>query len=257
MIVESETPKLSPAAQAAQWSTELEGRSPQEVVAWAIQQFGDGLVIGSSFGKDSLVVIDMAQRSVPDIPVLFLETGYHFPETLEFRDRLRNERHVNIVDVYPTFSVEEQDAQFGPNLFARDPDQCCAMRKVFPLQVALRSRRAWMTGLRRTQHEARAKTPVVEWQELDPDGHGVFKVNPVIAWTLHQVDDYVTEHHLLTHPLLLEGYRSVGCAPCTRKSKAGDGERSGRWAGTSKVECGIHVIGVRHSVTAKDSSSPA
>ncbi|HLM91921.1 MAG TPA: phosphoadenylyl-sulfate reductase [Thermoplasmata archaeon] len=237
---------LSEVEQAAEWSRQLEGHDAASVVRWAIEQFGEGLVIGSSFGKDGLVILDVARKLRPDIPVLFLETGYHFPETLEFRDLLRREWNANIVDVRPELSVLEQDAAFGFELFARDPDRCCAMRKVEPLQHALTGRKAWMTGVRRSQHAGRAQTPVVEWQELSAGG-GLFKVNPLVAWSLPQVEAYLDEHAIPRHPLWAKGYGSVGCAPCTSPVGAGEGERAGRWRGTGKAECGIHVVGVRRS----------
>jgi phosphoadenosine phosphosulfate reductase len=238
------------AAQAEEWARELEGRTAAEIVAWSVDRFGDGLVIGSSFGKDSVVVMDMARRMRPDIPVLFLETGYHFTETLEFRDRLRNESHVNIVDVRPDLSVPQQDAAYGVELFARAPDQCCQMRKVAPLRRALTGRQAWLTGLRRSQHPQRAGTPVVEWQEFSEDGSGVYKINPLAAWPLSEVESYLDQHHLPRHPLWAKGYPSIGCAPCTAPVAAGESERAGRWKGQGKIECGIHVVGVRRDAGA-------
>jgi phosphoadenosine phosphosulfate reductase len=233
------------AAQAEEWSRELEGRPASEIIRWAVDRFGDGLVVGSSFGKDSLVILDIARRLRPEIPVLFLETGYHFAETLQFRDQLRSESHVNVVDVRPDLTVAEQDLGFGTDLFARAPDMCCEMRKVAPLRRALAGRRAWLTGLRRSQHPQRAGTPVVEWQELSEGGAGVFKINPLAAWSLESVDEYVDGHALPRHPLWAKGYTSVGCAPCTVPTAPGESERSGRWKGQGKIECGIHVAGVR------------
>ena len=235
------------AAQAEEWAREFEGRPASEIIQWAVDQFGEGLVIGSSFGKDSLVIMDLARRLRPNIPVLFLETGYHFAETLQFRDQLRAESKLNIIDVRPDLTVAQQDAEFGPQLFGSVPDQCCEMRKVAPLRRALSGRRAWMTGVRRSQHPQRAGTPVVEWQELSDDGHGVFKVNPLVAWTLSQVDAYLEEHQLPRHPLWAKGYPSVGCAPCTAPVSLVEGERAGRWKGQGKIECGIHVAGVRRN----------
>jgi phosphoadenosine phosphosulfate reductase len=240
---------LSEVAQAARWSAELEGKDVAEVIQWAVRQFGQGLVIGSSFGKDGLVILDVARKIQPDIPVLFLETGYHFPETLAFRDQLKSEWHANIVDVRPELTVPEQDAQYGFELFARDPDQCCAMRKVAPLQKALAGRKAWMTGVRRSQHEGRANTPVVEWQELTAGG-GLYKINPLVGWSLPQVEAYLDAHAIPSHPLWAKGYRSVGCAPCTSPAGAGEGERAGRWRGVGKSECGIHVVGIRRDAPA-------
>lgn len=236
------------AAEAEEWSRELEGRPAAEIIRWALDRFGDGLVIGSSFGKDSLVIMDLARQYRPDIPVLFLETGYHFAETLQFRDQLRSESKINIIDVRPDRSVPEQDAEFGAELYARAPDQCCEMRKVAPLRRALAGRRAWMSGIRRSQHPQRAATPVLEWQELSMNGSGVFKVNPMVAWSLSQVDAYLEEHELPRHPLWAKGYPSVGCAPCTAPASLVEGERSGRWKGQGKVECGINVLGVRRAV---------
>ncbi|MGI0070848.1 MAG: phosphoadenylyl-sulfate reductase [Thermoplasmata archaeon] len=232
--------------QAAAWSREFEGRDPGDVVRWAFGEFGSGLVIGSSFGKDSLVVLDIARKIRPDVPVLFLETGYHFAETLQFRDELRRDWNANIVDLRPEMSVPEQDAAFGFELFARDPDRCCAMRKVAPLHRALRGQKAWMTGLRRSQHAGRGATPVVEWQELT-DGGGLYKVNPIVGWSLERVESYLQEHRVPPHPLWSKGYPSVGCAPCTSPVAAGEDERAGRWRHQGKVECGIHGAGVRRT----------
>ncbi|HXQ48886.1 MAG TPA: phosphoadenylyl-sulfate reductase [Thermoplasmata archaeon] len=235
------------AAQAEVWSREFEGRPAAEIIRWAVDRFGDGLVIGSSFGKDSLVIMELARRLWPEIPILFLETGYHFAETLQFRDHLRVEFKMNIVDVRPDLTVPEQDAEFGAELFARAPDQCCEMRKVAPLHQALAGRRAWITGVRRSQHPQRADTPVVEWQEISDRGIGVFKVNPLVAWSLSEVDAFLEENHLPRHPLWAKGYPSVGCAPCTAPASLAEGERAGRWRGQGKIECGIHVAGVRRS----------
>ncbi|MCI4343675.1 MAG: phosphoadenylyl-sulfate reductase [Thermoplasmata archaeon] len=242
-------PIIDGADQAEEWARELEGRPAHEIVRWAIDRFGDGLVIGSSFGKDSLVIVDIARKVRPQIPVLFLETGYHFAETLQFRDRLRVEGKMNIVDVRPDLTVEQQNQAFGSNLFAREPDQCCEMRKVAPLRRALAGRRAWMTGVRRSQHPARAGTPVVEWQEISDGGEGLFKVNPLVTWPLSEVDAYLELHDLPRHPLWSKGYPSVGCEPCTVPVSAGEPERAGRWKGQGKIECGIHVVGVRRGMS--------
>jgi phosphoadenosine phosphosulfate reductase len=244
------------AAQAEEWSRELEGRPASEIIRWAVDRFGDGLVIGSSFGKDSLVIMDMTRRLRPNIPVLFLETGYHFSETLQFRDRLRSESKINIVDVRPDLTVPEQDAEFGPELFAITPDQCCEMRKVAPLRRALTGRRAWMTGVRRSQHPQRAATPVIEWQDLTENGNGVFKVNPLVAWSLTEVEVYLREHRLPQHPLWAKGYPSVGCAPCTAPASLAEGERAGRWKGQGKIECGINVAGARRNAVSGPEPTP-
>ncbi len=247
---------MDPIEQAAAWSRDLEGADPAVIVRWSVERFGEGLVIGSSFGRDGLVVIDLARRWRPDIPVLFLETGYHFPETLTFRDRLRAEWGLNIVDVRAVQSVAEQDAAYGAQLYARDPDACCNLRKVEPLQRALAGRRAWLTGVRRDQHSGRGTTPVVEWQELAAGAGGLFKITPVVGWTRARIDDYSREHHLPSHPLWAQGYPSVGCAPCTRPVGPTGSERDGRWAGTGKTECGINVMGIRRAASVPSPGGP-
>lgn len=239
---------MDPVASARGWSASLEGQDPDRVVHWAVERFGPSLAIGSSFGRDGLVVLDIARKISPRIPVLFLETGYHFPETLQFRDDLENAWNLNVVNVRSPLTVPEQDARYGRALYARDPDACCQMRKVEPLQKALAQYSAWMTGVRRDQHAGRATTPTVEWQELAP-GRGVFKVNPMVAWSRAQVDAYLREHGIPEHPLWSKGYPSVGCAPCTAPVAAGADERSGRWVASGKTECGIHVVGVARSPT--------
>lgn len=236
--------------QARLWSDQLEGSDPRDSIRWAVETFNGRLAIGSSFGRDGLVVLDLARRIESRIPVLFLETGYHFRETLSFRDDLVSRWGLNVIDVRPDLSVPEQDAQFGPALHGRDPDLCCRMRKVVPLQRALEGYSAWITGLRRDQHPSRGETPVVEWQELG-DGHGVFKVNPMVSWSRPEVNDYLSTHEIPSHPLWAQGYPSVGCAPCTSPVAAGAPERSGRWAATGKVECGIHTVGVRRGPLAE------
>jgi phosphoadenosine phosphosulfate reductase len=239
---------VDPVEQAAAWSEALEGRGPQEVIRWSVATFGKGLAVGSSFGRDGLVVIDIARRWLPKIPVLFLETGCHFPETLRFRDEVAARWGLNVVDVRPALTVEEQAARFGGELWSRDPDACCQLRKVEPLRRALQGYSAWMTGLRRDQHAGRSKTPIVEWQQLAPD-RGVFKINPMVGWSRPDVDAYVADHELPRHPLWDRGYASVGCAPCTVPVAPGGSERSGRWASSGKSECGIHLFGIRSAAS--------
>lgn len=237
---------MEPVDQAQSWSERFEGADPPDVIRWAIGQFGPELAVGSSFGRDGLVVLDITRRIMPGVPVLFLETGFHFPETLAFRDELVRTWGLNVVDVRPALSVSEQEARWGPDLFARDPDSCCRLRKVGPLQHALLGYSAWISGLRRDQHPNRAATPVVEWQDVEA-GHGVYKLNPMVSWSRSDVDAYLRDHGTPSHPLWARGYASVGCAPCTAPVEPGAPERSGRWAASGKVECGIHVMGIRRS----------
>jgi phosphoadenosine phosphosulfate reductase len=169
--------------------------------------------------------------------VVFLDTGYHFAETIGTRDAVAATLPVNVVTLTPRQSVAEQDASYGKDLFARDPDLCCALRKVEPLRRGLESYDAWATGLRRAETHDRVIAPVVGWDE----GKQKVKVSPLARWSDEDVERYVTEHDVLLNPLQFDGYPSIGCWPCTRRVAPGEDPRSGRWAGTAKTECGIHV----------------
>lgn len=215
-------------------AAELEGKPALDIVEWAVGTFGDGLVVTSSM--QDAVIIDLASRVRPGIKVLFLDTGYHFPETLGMRDAVATVHPIELVNVQPRQTVEEQDAEYGADLFGRDPDLCCALRKVEPLQDALRPYTAWMTGLRRAESPTRANARVVEW---DADRRRV-KVNPIVAWSDDDVESYIAERGLLVNPLQSEGYPSIGCFPCTRPVAPGEDPRAGRWPGRDKKECGLH-----------------
>jgi phosphoadenosine phosphosulfate reductase len=173
----------------------------------------------------------------PGIKVMFLDTGYHFAETLGMRAALSTVHDIDLVNVSPPQSVEEQDREYGEALYARDPDLCCAMRKVEPLRQALEPYLAWVTGLRRVETPTRRDARCVEW---DVDRRRV-KVNPIVDWSDGDVDAYVAERGLLVNPLRGEGYPSIGCEPCTRRVAPGDDARAGRWPGQDKKECGIHL----------------
>ena len=182
------------------------------------------------------VVAHLASQAVPGIDVVFLDTGYHFPETLEFRQQVQRRIDVNIIDVTPELTVTEQDAVYGPRLHGRDPDACCAMRKVEPLHRALDPYDAWISGVRREESTSRSHTAVVGWDSA----RGKVKINPIATWTQAQVDDYVAVHGLRYNPLRQLGFSSIGCAPCTRAVAPGEDPRAGRWAGFAKTECGLH-----------------
>lgn len=222
-------------ALAAQAAIDLENAPAEEVLRWAADRFGEGLVIAASM--QDTVLVHLAARVVPGVQVLFLDTGYHFRETLETRDRVAREYDVRLLNISPRLSVAEQDAEYGPKLHDRDPDLCCALRKTHPLDEALDGRAAWATGLRRAEAASRANTPVVSFD----DRRDVVKLAPLARWTDQDVDRYVAEHDVIMNPLLTQGYPSIGCAPCTRKVLAGEDARAGRWSGTGKTECGIHV----------------
>ena len=219
------------AAQAAQ---SLAGAPAQDVIGWAAETFGSRLCITSSM--TDAVIIHLASRQVPGIDVLFLDTGYHFPETIGTRDAVSAVYPVNVVNVTPPTTVAEQDAGLGPRLYSRNPDLCCYLRKVVPLERALEPYDAWITGVRREETNARSDTRAVQWDAR----RQMVKVNPIVAWTQEQVDTYIAENGVLVNPLVYDGYPSIGCATCTLRVAPGDDPRSGRWAGTTKTECGIH-----------------
>jgi phosphoadenosine phosphosulfate reductase len=220
---------------AAQAAESLAGAPAQDVIAWAAETFGSRLCITSSM--TDAVIIHLASRQVPGIDVLFLDTGYHFPETIGTRDAVSAVYPVNVVNVTPPTTVAEQDAGLGPRLYSRNPDLCCYLRKVVPLEQALAPYDAWITGVRRDETDARSDTPAVSW---DPQREMV-KVNPIVDWSQQQVDDYIAENGVLVNPLVYDGYPSIGCRTCTVKVADGADPRSGRWAGTAKTECGIHI----------------
>ncbi|MFJ8732680.1 phosphoadenylyl-sulfate reductase [Streptomyces bauhiniae] len=213
---------------------ELEDAPALEVLRWAVDTFGEKFCLTSSM--EDAVVAHLAARVRPGVDVVFLDTGYHFPETIGTRDAVDAVMDVNVVTLTPEKTVAEQDAEHGPRLHDRDPDLCCALRKVQPLEAGLAGYQAWATGLRRDESPTRANTPVVGWDAR----RRKVKVSPIARWTQDDVDAYVAEHGVLTNPLLMDGYASVGCAPCTRRVLEGEDARAGRWAGRGKTECGLH-----------------
>ncbi|MEO6713173.1 MAG: phosphoadenylyl-sulfate reductase [Mycobacteriales bacterium] len=214
---------------------ELEGATPQDILAWALGEFHPKLCIASSMGD--AVLIDMASKIQTGVPVVFLDTGYHFAETIGTRDAVATVYPVNVVTVLPLATVVEQDAEHGVRLHERNPNLCCALRKVEPLARGLAPYDAWASGIRRDEALTRTEIRVVDWDEK----RSMVKVNPLAAWTQDQVDAYIGDHGVLVNPLVYDGYPSIGCAPCTLRVAPGADARSGRWAGTGKTECGLHV----------------
>ena len=213
---------------------ELEGASAIEILQWADALLGPAWCVTSSMAD--LVVPHLASRVRPGVDVVFLDTGYHFAETIGTRDAAAATLPITVRTITPRQTVEQQDASFGVRLYERNPDQCCALRKVTPLRQVLKEYGGWASGLRRDETDARTEIRVVEWDAR----RSMVKVNPIAAWTQHDVDSYIAEHGVLVNPLLFDGYGSIGCGPCTRRIKPGEDLRAGRWAGTSKTECGIH-----------------
>lgn len=230
---------------AAKGAAELDGASATDVLRWTDEMFGGvngprgwatcNYVVASSMQE--AVLIDLAAKVRPGVPVIFLDTGYHFVETIGTRDAIESVYDIRVLNVTPEQSVAEQDKFLGKDLFARDPGECCRLRKVAPLGKALRGYSAWVTGLRRAEASTRANAPLVTFDE----GFKLVKINPLATWTDTDVQNYIDEHDVLVNPLTYDGYSSIGCAPCTAKPLAGADPRSGRWQGSAKTECGLHA----------------
>lgn len=214
---------------------DLENAPALEILQWAAAEFGTAWCVASSMAD--AVVPHLAGQAMPGVDVIFLDTGYHFAETIGTRDAVAATLPVTVKTITPTLTVAEQDARLGKDLFARRPDQCCVLRKVAPLAGALAPYFAWASGLRRDESPTRVGTRVVEWDAK----RGLVKLNPIARWTQDDVDAYIRDNAILVNPLLADGYASVGCAPCTRRVAPGEDARAGRWAGFDKTECGLHV----------------
>ncbi|MCT7660383.1 phosphoadenylyl-sulfate reductase [Mycobacterium deserti] len=222
-------------ALAERGAAELDGASAADLLRWTDENFGGNYIVASNM--QDAVLVDMAAKVRPGVDVLFLDTGYHFVETIGTRDAVEAVYDVNIVNVGPENSVAKQDELFGKDLFAREPNECCRMRKVEPLSKALRGYSAWVTGIRRVEAPTRANAPLISWDKA----FGLVKINPLAAWTDEDMQTYIDANGVLVNPLVYEGYPSIGCAPCTSKPVEGADPRSGRWAGTGKIECGLHA----------------
>jgi phosphoadenosine phosphosulfate reductase len=210
--------------------------SPEEAIRWVAENFALRNVTVACSMADAVLPALVAEQ-LPGVDVLFLETGYHFPETLGTRDAVAHMLDINVVDALPELTLAEQEAEHGKDLFARDPGLCCAIRKVAPLQKSLEGYEVWFTGVRRDESWTRTNAPMVTFDET----HRIVKVNPMVRWSLDDLLEYSQTHGLPVNPLMAEGYLSIGCAPCTRPVAPGEDPRAGRWAGNDKTECGIHL----------------
>ena len=223
---------------AAEAARHLEGKPAERVLAWAsavVPRF----TVTSSFGAESAVLLHMVSQVAPDVPVVFLDTDFHFSETIDYRRRLARELGVTVLDVRPALSPAQQAQRFGEALFERDPDRCCALRKTEPLRRALTMYDGWATGVRRVQTPERAATPIVEARRHDD--RWLVKVAPLAAWTDEDVLEYQIRNDLPFHPLVSKGYRSIGCEPCTLPVADDMDARAGRWSAFGKTECGLHL----------------
>jgi phosphoadenosine phosphosulfate reductase len=207
-------------------SERFEGAPAEEIVRWAAARFGRRLTLAASMAD--AVLIDVASRVVPGIEVIFLDTQYHFQQTLATTERIRDRYPIRLRVVWPERARDD--------LWRTDPDACCHARKVAPMERALQGRLAWLSGLRRADSRARSDVPVVH-----RDRRGLVKINPLIAWSDDDVARYIAEHDVPVNPLVAEGYASIGCWPCTRPVRSGEDARAGRWEGSGKTECGLHL----------------
>jgi len=217
------------------WASELELAPAETIVEWAAATFGERFCVTSSMAD--AVLTDVVSKVVPGVDVLFLDTGYHFAETIGTRDAVEATMPIKLINITPVQSVAEQDAAYGKDLYKTDPDLCCSLRKVQPWAERLSHYDAWATGLRRAETHNRVIAPVLNWDAKK----GKVKVSPLARWSDEQVERYMAENGVLVNPLVYDGYPSIGCSTCTRRVAPGDDPRSGRWAGTSKTECGIHT----------------
>jgi phosphoadenosine phosphosulfate reductase len=216
-------------------AAELADASAEELLRWVDENFGGHYVVASNM--QDAVLVEMAAKVRPGVDVLFLDTGYHFAETIGTRDAVEAVYGVNVVNVTPEQTVAEQDRLVGKDLFASDAARCCNLRKVQPLSKALKGYSAWVTGIRRVEAPTRANAPLISFDEA----FGLVKINPIAAWSDEQMQEYIEANGILVNPLVDEGYPSIGCAPCTQKPAEGADPRSGRWAGLAKTECGLHA----------------
>ncbi len=216
-------------------NAQFETATTPEILMWAWETLGPGIAATSSFQTQSVPLLHLIALTTPQMPVFFLDTGFHFPETLLYRDRLIETLNLNVQVLTPELGHDGFRIEFG-DLYRRDPDRCCHINKVEPLQRAMQGLNGWISGVRRDQTAHRRVTPIVS-----REANGLIKVCPMANWSRRDVWQYISDHSLPEHPLLAQGYMSVGCAPCTRAIGAGEDERAGRWAGQEKTECGLHT----------------
>jgi phosphoadenosine phosphosulfate reductase len=216
----------------------LAGATPQEILRWAVKRFHPRLTMATAFGAEGCCLLHMLAQIEPGVRIFNLDTGYQFPETLELRERIRQRYGIEVELVRPELSVAEYEASHGGPLYRTDPGQCCYDRKVVPLRRALAGYDAWVSAIRRDQTANRALAEVVQRDAK----FNLVKVNPLLNWTRRDVWDFLLANDVPYNPLHDRSFPSIGCWPCTRAVAEGQGERAGRWAGTGKTECGLHVI---------------
>ena len=216
-------------------NNQFEQLSPSQMLAEIFTRFGDDAALSSSFGADAMGLIHMAVQIKPDVRVIFIDTGWHFKETLAFRDEMVERFKLNLKIYQPQIAHDDFVRQRG-HLYQTDPDQCCAINKVEPMQRAIKDVGCWISGVRRAQAATRAQTPNIEKRPS-----GLIKAYPIARWSTKQVYEYMQAQQLPHHPLWEKGFISIGCEPCTQSITAGENERAGRWVGKNKIECGLHT----------------
>jgi phosphoadenosine phosphosulfate reductase len=225
------------AAELAEWNEHFRTASPQELLSWAAERWDNRMALSSSFGGAAgMVLLDMTAKLAPETTVLYIDTGLLFGETYQLVEQVRERYDIDPVPVRSARTVDQQANEHGPALWERDPDRCCQLRKVAPLAEALTAYDAWITGIRRGDTATRANAKLIEWSAK----YQLVKLNPLVFWSEQDVWRYIHDHDVPYNPLLDQGYRSLGCYTCTRLP-TGDNLRSGRWAGFSKTECGLHI----------------
>ncbi len=222
------------------WAEVFEKTPLADMLIWAWETLGPRVAFGTAFGSSGMVLLDVMQKVVPQMPVFTIDTGFLFQETLDLKTRVEERYGMVIESVFAHLTIEEQNREYGSKLYEHNPDQCCWIRKVEPLQRKLGDLDGWINSRRRDQGDTRKHLEILEYYETD--GRALLKLNPMANWTRKQVWDYILEHDVPYNPLMDQGYASVGCWPCTKPVGADGDERSGRWAGTGKTECGIHTF---------------
>ncbi|MFY4728772.1 phosphoadenylyl-sulfate reductase [Nitrospira sp. BLG_2] len=221
------------------WSASFETKQPQDVLAAAIERYGQKIVVACSFGAEDVVLVDMAYRINPSVPLFYLDTDFLFPETYATRDRLIERyglQSAQVIQVKSMLTPQGQSESYGEALWARDPDRCCQLRKVEPLTRVLRGYDAWVTGIRRDQAPSRAQAGLIEWDQK----FQLIKINPLARWTSTDVWTYIKVYEVPYNPLHDQNYPSIGCTYCTAPVAPGNDPRAGRWKNFAKTECGLH-----------------
>jgi phosphoadenosine phosphosulfate reductase len=238
-----EAPATPPVAtpEELQWMKEqsqlLEGATPKEIIAWAVENYFPKLTMATAFGPEGLVIIHYLAEIEPKTPVFNLDTGYQFKETLELRNQIARRYGIEVELKQPSTTVEQYEAMHGGPLYQTQSDKCCFDRKITVLRQAAVGFRAWMSGIRRDQSPDRAGAPIVGWDKK----FGLVKISPLANWTKKEVWKLISEENIPYNPLHDQGYTSIGCWPCTRAVLFGEDERAGRWSGSAKTECGLHT----------------